>query len=347
MKLFEKPMIVTFEGLDGSGKSFLMEAFTKRLQKDYKDEFIEITEPGCSSIEGFDPREILRKNTLSNVSEVLMHALYRRENVLNLIKPALDSGKSVIQDRFALSTYCYNVYPFTEEDSDVMDVFMGTMPFVVGENLPEPITFLLNTPKDIRYERMEAAGKDLDRYELDLEYQDKVMEAYEQVSQSPSVVTLDGTKSIEELVNIVIETIAQYQTKQAEEVEKVRAEIEEGLEQNESSEDFKEPVKEDSKLDNPPKPVDLASEIEHVANGILHQLHQASMEANVEYNYSEYKELMVRVIKETLNMMESPEESIVDPKVVQYLTDQLLPTVYYGHQLKNITANLEKEKNDE
>lgn len=106
----KKPPFIVVEGLDGSGKGTVLE----RLRSEYQwpTEVISTREPG-----GTPYAEVIRDVALNNAlakeadGPTLFHLVWaaRHEHMRGLIKPALDSGKIVVCDRFDSSTYAYNV----------------------------------------------------------------------------------------------------------------------------------------------------------------------------------------------------------------------------------------------
>ena len=104
----KKNLFITFEGIEGSGKS----TQSKKLQEFFlqnKIESILTREPGgCEIAEQI--RKILldeKFNNMQTVTEILLNFSARLEHVEQVIKPALKQGKVVICDRFFDSTYAY------------------------------------------------------------------------------------------------------------------------------------------------------------------------------------------------------------------------------------------------
>jgi dTMP kinase len=99
---------ITFEGLDGSGKSTQMRLLAERLRAAGHSVF-ETAEPGGTPI-GTQIRRILldnRNNELCATAEMLLMFACRAQNVDQWILPALGEGKIVISDRFTDSTLAY------------------------------------------------------------------------------------------------------------------------------------------------------------------------------------------------------------------------------------------------
>lgn len=99
---------ITFEGLDGAGKSTQMELLARRLRESGRDVLV-TAEPGGTPI-GEQIRRILldRANAgLSPVAELLLYFASRAQNVEEAILPALEHGRIVLSDRFTDSTLVY------------------------------------------------------------------------------------------------------------------------------------------------------------------------------------------------------------------------------------------------
>ncbi len=99
---------ITFEGLDGAGKSTQMELLARRLRESGRNVLV-TAEPGGTPI-GEQIRRILldRANAgLSPVAELLLYFASRAQNVEEAILPALEQGRIVLSDRFTDSTLVY------------------------------------------------------------------------------------------------------------------------------------------------------------------------------------------------------------------------------------------------
>lgn len=206
---------VVLDGPDFSGKSTLLEAFVKRVAAE-GIEHVAMREPGCQPGVGSvaeEIRELLiatREETVQPETDILMHMAYRNQNVKNVILPALAEKKWVIADRFVFSTWCLNVQAHLETHPHLTEIFRGLMPYVLN-GLPEPITFILDTPRAIRDERAQSNKRKLDRYESQgTLVHDRIEAAYEQLRHVPSCIFLDGTKPTEELVELMMAHIQAF-----------------------------------------------------------------------------------------------------------------------------------------
>jgi len=102
-----KGKFITFEGIDGSGKSTQMRILADELRNAGIDVLI-TCEPGGTPL-GRALREAFleTKETVAPMAELLSFAADRAQHVEYLIKPALAEGKTVISDRYADATFAY------------------------------------------------------------------------------------------------------------------------------------------------------------------------------------------------------------------------------------------------
>ncbi len=104
-------IFITFEGIDGSGKTTQLRRLAGRLRTRGR-EVLETAEPGGTRI-GTQIRSILlsaANNDLCPMAELLLYFASRAQNVDEFIKPALDAGKVVLSDRFTDSSLVYQGY---------------------------------------------------------------------------------------------------------------------------------------------------------------------------------------------------------------------------------------------
>ena len=104
----KKGFFITFEGIDGSGKSTQIQNLAKYLEE-YGFDIIITREPG-GSVGGEEIRNLLLQGEVDRWSaetEILLFTAARRDHLERVILPALQDGKIVICDRFTDSTRMY------------------------------------------------------------------------------------------------------------------------------------------------------------------------------------------------------------------------------------------------
>lgn len=197
-------MFVSFEGIDGSGKStitnYVYEYFINKNQ-----EVIMTREPGgnkiAEKIRGLilDPKH----DTMDDKTEALLYAASRRQHLVEKILPALDEGKLVLCDRFIDSSIAYQGYGRQLGAKAVIDINL----FAVEDHLPD-ITFFLDIDLKTSLDRVNKRDE-LDRLEgSGLDFFERVYDGYQKiVKENSRIVVIDATRSIEEVGDEIIEII--------------------------------------------------------------------------------------------------------------------------------------------
>lgn len=98
---------ISFEGIDGAGKSTHLESFQGLMQERYPDREVVMTrEPGGTPL-GEQLRTLLLNAPMNLETEALLMFAARREHIAQVIEPALKAGKIVISDRFTDASFAY------------------------------------------------------------------------------------------------------------------------------------------------------------------------------------------------------------------------------------------------
>jgi dTMP kinase len=100
-------MFISFEGIEGSGKSTALDGVCAALAKSGRD-LLRTREPGGSNL-GLALRTLLldSRNSIAPLAELFLYLADRAQHVSEVIQPALASGKIVLSDRYADSTVVY------------------------------------------------------------------------------------------------------------------------------------------------------------------------------------------------------------------------------------------------
>jgi dTMP kinase len=187
-----KAMFVSFEGIDGSGKSTQFRLFKKYLEKE-KEDFIVIREPG-STRAGEDIREILlhKEYNLCPEAELLLFLASRAQIVREIIIPNLQKGKVVIADRFLDSSLAYQAYGRGLS----VDLVKNMNSFAVDRCLPD-LTFLIDISARKAIKRKQKNARN-DKIETEgVEFFERVRNGYLTIAEENKdrVYIFDGEKS--------------------------------------------------------------------------------------------------------------------------------------------------------
>ena len=156
----KKSLFVTFEGIEGSGKSYQSRKLYKNLKKRNISAILTREPGGTKSAEKIrdliledyfyhDSKEKFRKNT-----DTLLYLAARNEHIENKIMPAITKKKIVICDRFSDSTLAYQVYGKNVDKALVNSVHK----YILGDLKPD-LTFILKVNISKALQRLKGRKK--------------------------------------------------------------------------------------------------------------------------------------------------------------------------------------------
>ena len=196
-------MFITFEGIEGSGKSSLI----VKLKKYFKNSRIETLfskEPGGTDL-GKEIRNVLLdlKSSISSEAELLLLMADRAEHVQKKIQPNLLKNKVIFCDRYIDSTLAYQGSGRNLDKKAIKELFNVF-------NFPVPdLTILLDVPVQVGLERARKRNE-LDRFEKeDLNFHENIRKAYLDLAKNNSerIVLFDSLISEDELFEMAINLI--------------------------------------------------------------------------------------------------------------------------------------------
>lgn len=197
--------LITFEGIDGSGKTTQINLLKKYLLEIGRD-IVVLREPGGTAI-GEKIREILldKKNNIVPSAEALLYAASRAELVKEVIIPSLNEGKIVILDRFVDSSIVYQGYA----RGLGVEVVEEINSIAIDGLVPDLTVYLDIKPKDtlMRIDRR----KDKDRLEIeDVQFHEKVYEGYMNLikSRPGKYFIVDATHDIYYIQKAIIDEVS-------------------------------------------------------------------------------------------------------------------------------------------
>lgn len=148
---------ITFEGIDGAGKSTHL-AFVADLLRGRGKQVVVTREPGGTPL-GERLRELLLHEKMHLETEALLMFASRREHLAQVIEPALQRGDWVISDRFTDATFAYQGggRKLQLEKLEALERW-------VHPNLQPDLTLLFDVPLEVARARLDAT-RDLDKFE--------------------------------------------------------------------------------------------------------------------------------------------------------------------------------------
>jgi len=190
-------MFITFEGIDGVGKSTQIDLVEKWLDSKGLP-YIRSFEPGGTDL-GQEIRHLLlhRKGDVSARSEALLYAADRAHHVHTKIKPALGEGKVVLGDRYFDSSVAYQGAARELDLDEVRDISLWAI-----DNLLPDLTVLLDLDAKEAMTRRNQTGEGPDRLEQEkVDFFERAREAYlELANREPErFLVLDASETVEQI----------------------------------------------------------------------------------------------------------------------------------------------------
>ena len=194
-----KGKFITFEGIDGAGKSSHVEWLAEWLRAQGKT--VRVTrEPGGTEL-GEKLRAMLLNDSMHLETETLLMFAARREHLAQVIEPALAKGEWVICDRFSDATYAYQGGGRGLDRNKFL-----TLEHWVHAHVQPDLTLLFDLPLDIARERIALASRVLDRFEQErADLHERVRQAYlERAHGNPSRMrVIDANHSLDDIRKIL------------------------------------------------------------------------------------------------------------------------------------------------
>lgn len=200
-------LFLTFEGGDGSGKSTQAALLTEWLAEQGRT-VVHAREPGGTEL-GVELREIIlhRRGYIAPRAEALLYAADRAHNVATVVRPALESGHIVIQDRYLDSSVAYQGAGRVLDPAEVRNVSLWAT-----ENLLPDLTVLLDLDIETGRARLDDSRTRYDRLEAEAaEFHHRVREAYLGLAAAEPgrFLVLDATESVDTLAARVRDRVSE------------------------------------------------------------------------------------------------------------------------------------------
>jgi thymidylate kinase len=198
-------VFITFEGGDGAGKTTQLQLLVSWLEE-HGHSYVLTREPGGTDV-GVELREIIlhRKGFLAPRAEALLYAADRAHHVHTVVRPALERGDVVVQDRFFDSSVAYQGAGRVLSETEVRDLSLWAV-----ENLRPNLTIVLDVPADVARARRDSTRDVYDRLEAEADdFHERVREAYRRLAdeEPERIVIIDGQLPAEQIHQQVIDRV--------------------------------------------------------------------------------------------------------------------------------------------
>ena len=155
----QRGRFITFEGIDGAGKSTQIDVFSDAL-RERGVSLVNTREPGGTPL-GESLRDLILNQPMERETETLLLFAARAEHVARVIRPALAAGQWVLCDRFTDATYAYQA-----GGRGLAVERIAALERWVHADLQPDLTLLFDVPPDVAAKRLSAI-RTADRFEAE------------------------------------------------------------------------------------------------------------------------------------------------------------------------------------
>ena len=199
-------LFITFEGGDGSGKTTQINLLATWLEA--QGQTVVLTrEPGGTDL-GVELRNIVlhRKGFIAPRAEALLYAADRSHHIRSLVRPALERGEVVVQDRYLDSSVAYQGAGRVLDPEEVRELSLWAT-----ERLMPHLTVLLDVPASVAKARQAQTDREYDRLEAEAEdFHTRVRESYLSLAaaEPERFLVVNGELPIEEIHQSIITKVS-------------------------------------------------------------------------------------------------------------------------------------------
>jgi dTMP kinase len=200
-------VFITLEGGDGSGKSTQAELLGEWLAREGRA-VVRTREPGGTDV-GVEVREIVlhHRGDIAPRAEALLYAADRAHHIATIVRPALERGDVVIQDRYIDSSVAYQGAGRVLDPEAVRGISEWAT-----EGLRPDLTILLDIDADAARGRLDAARTRYDRLEAEASaFHDRVRAAYLAIAEAEPerFLVVDATRPAADIAAEISTRVAQ------------------------------------------------------------------------------------------------------------------------------------------
>jgi dTMP kinase len=192
---------ITFEGGDGSGKTTQIGLLNDWLVAGGHTVVV-TREPGGTDL-GKELRDIILHSTgfIARRAEALLYAADRAQHIATVVRPALERGEIVVQDRYFDSSLAYQGAGRVLDVAEVRELSLWAT-----ERLIPQLTIVLDVPADVAKARQLEDDRRFDRLEAEAEdFHQRVRDSYVALAQAEPerFIVVDGTASVESIHQVI------------------------------------------------------------------------------------------------------------------------------------------------
>ncbi|MEO6588150.1 MAG: dTMP kinase [Pyrinomonadaceae bacterium] len=202
---------ITFEGIDGSGKSTQLRMLASNLRVKGTN-VLTTMEPGGTPLGRRLRGAFLEtEENVAPIAELLLFAADRAQHVELLVKPSLEEGKIVISDRYADATFAYQ-----GAGRGFSETLVNQIIKIATGGLKPDLTLFFDVAVEkalMRTHSRDAAGEKKNRMDLETtDFYKRVREAYLRVAvkEKKRFRVIDGNKSVSEVHSQVLEVVNKF-----------------------------------------------------------------------------------------------------------------------------------------
>lgn len=194
-------MLITFEGINGCGKTTQVQSLYKYFMD---NQILVATAKEPSSLGGAIRRLLIEKTNLHPMTKMMIFQADRNENVHKNIIPALESGKLVLCDRFIDSTIAYQMYGNGLDPKLILGLSK-----ISSNGIVPNLTFWIDVLIDSCMSRNTTRIDKSTRHLYSSDYLGKVRDGYRDIAMNNPgrVVTINGNKPIAAVTREIIGVI--------------------------------------------------------------------------------------------------------------------------------------------
>ena len=212
-----KGKFISFEGIDGSGKTTQIELLSDFLKRKKIPFFVTSDTQGTDFAKKIKQDIIRQKTSGDSLIKVqtLMLMAARLDVLERVIKPKISQGIWIISDRFLDSGLAYQGY--AEKQKDIINNYAKLVDFSLNNFYPD-ISILLNLSVKIAQARKRNNNIELDAFEENIRYQERLRRGFLKIAakEKNRISVINGDRQIDEVhqrvINVIRPLVFDYQT---------------------------------------------------------------------------------------------------------------------------------------